>query len=102
MFSSPKLTLKQLYVKLTYKIQGFQTIFHERKNPNDVLRMVCLIKEEIANNLEIRFDLMDCEFPSIWIEVKNENQKPTLVAGYYREWTQNGDNSLSEPYQFKH
>ena len=26
-------------------------------------------------------------------ELKNQNQKPTLVAGYYREWTRNGDNS---------
>ena len=43
--------------------------------------------------MEIRLDLMDCEFPSIWIELKNVNQKPTLVAGYFIEWTWNGDNS---------
>ena len=61
---------KTIICESDYKIQGFQTIFHERKNPNDVLRVICLIKEELVNNMQIRFDLMDCDFPSIWIELK--------------------------------
>ena len=85
---------KSINCETDYKILGFETIFHERKNPNDVLRIICLVKEELMSNLEIRFDLMDCEFPSIWIELKHEHQKSTIFVGFYREWTRNGDNSL--------
>ena len=85
--------MKAINCESDYKIQGFQTIFHERENPNDVLRIVCLVKEELLNNLEIRYDLMNCDFPSVWLELKNDNQKLTIIAGFYREWTRNGDNS---------
>ena len=42
---------KAINCESDYKIQGFQTIFHERENPNDVLRIVCLVKEELLNKL---------------------------------------------------
>ena len=51
-------------------VSGYQSVFHERKNPNEVLRIVCLVKEELLSNLEIRFDLMSCDFPSIWLELR--------------------------------
>ena len=34
---------------------------------------------------------MSSEFPSIWVEYKNENSKNVLICGLYREWTKNGD-----------
>ena len=54
---------------------------------------ICLIKEMWAKKVIIREDLMTCDFPSIWLEIKEENCKPTVLAGFYREWTQNGDNT---------
>ena len=69
---------KSINCETDYIIQGYQTIFHERKNPNDVLRMICLVKEELSNKIEIRYDIMNCEFPSIWLEVSDEILKPTI------------------------
>ena len=39
---------KSINCETDYIIRGYQTIFHERKNPNDVLRMICLVKEELT------------------------------------------------------
>ena len=36
---------------------------------------------------------MTPEFPSIWLQSKNANGKTTLIAGFYREWSQNGKDS---------
>ena len=33
---------------------------------------------------------MQVDFPSIWLELKEE-KKSTILRGFYREWTQNGD-----------
>ena len=42
---------KSINCETDYVIQGYQTIFHERENPNDVLRLVCLVKEELMTNI---------------------------------------------------
>ena len=82
---------KQIICEADYQIKGYRTIFQERKNPNDLLRIVCLVKDEWFSKIEIREDLMSWDFPSIWVEICKENKKPVFVAGIYREWTQNGD-----------
>ena len=84
---------KQIICEGDYRINGYKTVFQERTNPNDWLRIVCLIKDSWVNKVTIREDLMTCDFPSIWLEIKEENCKPTVLAGFYREWTQNGDNT---------
>ena len=32
-------------------------------------------------------------FPPFGLKIKNDRQKSTLIAGFYREWTRNGENS---------
>ena len=35
---------------------------------------------------------MSDEFPSIWLEYQSDNKKkPTLISGFYRVWTQDGE-----------
>ena len=43
--------------------------------------------------ISIRTDLMSNKFVSIWLEVKTSHIQTTLVSGFYREWTFEGDNS---------
>ena len=36
---------------------------------------------------------MSVDFPSIWLELKEDNCKSTIMVGFYREWTHDGDSS---------
>ena len=68
---------KTIICESDYKIQGFQTIFHERKNPNDVLRVICLIKEELViilsgsyyskTNVDIAGSYLPCSIFSLMV-----------------------------------
>ena len=66
-----------------YSVKGYVTTLQERKNPNDVIRIVGLVKEDLVNKMKVRFYLMNYTFPSIWIEMKEENKKPILLAGFH-------------------
>ena len=82
---------KQINCETDFVIKGYKTILQERENPNDNLRIVCLVKEIWHSKMVVREDLMCTGFPSIWLEINEENKKPTILGGFYREWTQNGD-----------
>ena len=77
-----------------YYIKGYKTIV-QKKDPKEKskspTRIICLVDAKIGENSKTRIDLMDSEFPSIWVEYKNENSKNVLICGLYREWTKNGD-----------
>ena len=55
------------------------------------------IKESISTDFVIAQDLMCTSFPSIWLERRrqgNNNIENSLaIGGFYREWSQNGQNS---------
>ena len=36
---------------------------------------------------------MDDSFPSIWMEVDSKSKDPTIIYGFYREWSQNKENT---------
>ena len=61
-----------------YKIKGYKTWFHLKKEPIHKTRMISLINEN-KENLKIRTDLMDTEIPSIWVEELNENSKIIIM-----------------------
>ena len=52
-----------------YQIQGYKTVFQERKSAQSKLRIIWLVKNLLAQKMKVRKDLMSGEFPSIWIEV---------------------------------
>ena len=70
----------------------FQRFLLLKSKVNNNTRIQCLVKENIANFTKVRSDLMNEEFPSIWIDYKqDQGKKSTLIAGFYRVWTQEGD-----------
>ena len=53
-----------------------------------------LIRTTIAEQITLKTDLMSPDFPSIWLEHRDAKKHPTLIAGFYREWTRNGINTV--------
>ena len=78
-----------------YKIKGYKTWFHLKKEPIHKTRMISLINEN-KENLKIRTDLMDTEIPSIWVEELNENSKNILTCGLHREWPHEGSRTVEQ------
>ena len=54
--------------------------------------MICLMREEeiIKSNISVRHDLMNKNFPSIWLEIKQNHRQNLLLCGCYREWSNEG------------
>ena len=68
----------------------------KRKSEEEKVRVVYVFKEELSSKIKVREDLMSIEFPSIWLEVKQNTGKNLLVCGYYREWSKNGKKTEKE------
>ena len=76
-----------------YKIKGYKTVIPKKEGEAGQIRIMGLVEEAKQDRIRTREDLMDKDFSSIWMEVKNEKTKNTLVCGFYREWTKDGDTS---------
>ena len=76
-----------------YKIQGFKTLVQTKKNNTLPTRIICLIDEDLVNQIIIRTDLTSVDFPSLWVEIENMG-KNILCGGFYREWAPNGDKTI--------
>ena len=55
--------------------------------------MIGLISDK-NDEIKIRTDLMDSNFPSIWCEETRVNEKNLLICGFYREWCSEGVRSI--------
>ena len=65
----------------SYVIKGYKS-FLPLKNPNiNVVRIVCLVKENLLPFIKVRSDLMSEDFPSIWLEYQ-----PDLKKAYSLFW----------------
>ena len=86
-----------LEIEKDYSINGFKTIFPLRSSSKDKIRIICLLREELAGDFQILKSSMNCKFPSIWLEkTKKENNSEVnslAIGGFYREWSHNGANS---------
>jgi hypothetical protein len=69
-----------------YKIQGFKTIIQNKKDSQTPTRIICLVDEKLSNDVTIRMDLTDENFPSLWIELENNAGTNTICGGFYRKW----------------
>lgn len=85
--------------KYLFAIEGFRTIFPKVKSGKKT-RILCIVKESIFNRITPRFDLMQEEFPSIWLEFSGKNKKNIIIGGYYREWgnQSKGEKSIQDQY----
>ena len=83
-------------IKTDFILAGYETVVQKRKSDEEKVRVVWVFKEELSSEIKVREDLMSNEFPSIWLEVKQNTGKNLLVGGYYREWSKNGKKSEKE------
>ena len=45
---------------------------------------------------KVRKDIMSTNFPSIWLETNETGQKPIVICGCYRVWTNDGTKTMEE------
>ena len=81
-------------VEEDFKIQGFKTLVQKKEKLSDVTRIICLIDENLQDNIIVRSDLSTNEFPSLWVELENNSGKNIICGGFYREWSPKGDKSI--------
>ena len=87
---------KELKTEADYQIAGYKTIFQKRNTDSNILRIICLIKDEIAESITTLDKIMSVDIPSIWIEFKDQKQMKTAIGSFYREWTHEGIKSDEE------
>ena len=75
---------KQIITKIDYQISGYETILPRILPNSTLIRKICLIKKDLSEKVECKDDLMVAEFPSIWLEVKDPNEKKLAIGGFYR------------------
>ena len=80
--------------ELDYQIRGFKTVIQTKNNSALPTRIICLIDEELSDQIIIRTDLTSADFPSLWVEIENDYGKNVLCGGFYREWSPSGDRSI--------
>jgi exonuclease III len=73
-----------------FVIKGFNTVMQRVSEEEDIVRVIALIRENTGLEIKTRSDLMSDSFPSVWLEIKEENKSSTLLGGFYRQWTNNG------------
>ena len=82
---------RRLVKEDSYLIEGYKTVLPLKKENDELVRIVCLVKDHLLPFVKIRKDLMSNEFPSIWIDFNPDAKtKPVRLAGFYRVWTQDG------------
>ena len=81
---------KAVMKETDYQIAGYDTILPLRNKSSNHIRIIALVKQKIKNLVEVRTDLMSEDFPSIWLEIK-ENIKgqlwclDSIVNGHTKE-----------------
>ena len=54
----------------SYTIPGYKTLQPMKTKEEDLVRIICLVKENLSTKIKLRIDLMTTDFPSIWLEFK--------------------------------
>ena len=66
------------------------------KEDNKLVRILCLVKKDLFNNIKVVESQMSNTFPSIWVEFTNQKGTRVLIGGFYREWSNEGLTSESD------
>ena len=69
-----------------FVIKGFNTVIQRVSEEEDIVRIIALIRENTGLEIKTRSDLMSDSFPSVWLELQDENKSNTLLGGFYRQW----------------
>ena len=62
---------KNVHSKEGEKIEGYDTILPKLTIVNPTIKIMCLVRSELANDIICREELMTADFPSIWLQSKN-------------------------------
>ena len=81
-------------IRNNFKIWGFDTFYPLQPEPNDKVRIVCLVRQDPEIKYAMRDDLMSAKIPTIWVEYRTNTNNKFLIGGCYREWTNDGDDSI--------
>ena len=84
---------------IDYKIKGYSTHIQSVTHDEDLVRVIALTKDNIGIRFELKPDLMQESYPSIWIEIQDKHRSKSLVGGFYRQWSSDG--KLTVPEQAK-
>ena len=71
-------------------MKEYKAFFPKLKTEDTKIRIITLVSEKFAEEVILREDLMNEDYPSIWLQVKNSNKKDILLCGQYREWDHEG------------
>ena len=77
-----------------YKIKGFKTVIQNKNEESRPTRIIGLIDENLSSRTIIRNDLTSPDFPSIWVELENNQGANTVCGGFYREWAPKGIDTI--------
>ena len=69
---------------IDYKIKGYTTHIQSVAQDGDLVRVIALTKDNIGARFELKQELMQESYPSIWIEVQDIHGSKTLIGGFYR------------------
>ena len=75
--------------KTDYQIEGYETILPKMDN-NNLVRILCLVKNDRINQISTVESLMSTDFPTIWLEYTSQKGAKFLIGGFYRVWTNAG------------
>ena len=68
----------------------------KRSSIKDNVRIICLVRTNFEESITILDQIMTTEIPTIWLELKEANQRKTAIGGFYREWTHEGTKTVEE------
>ena len=54
------------------------------------------MRTNFEESITILDQIMTTEIPTIWLELKEANQRKTAIGGFYREWTHEGTKTVEE------
>ena len=63
---------------------------------NNLVRILCLVKNDRINQISTVESLMSTDFPTIWLEYTSQKGAKFLIGGFYRVWTNAGITTEAE------
>ena len=69
-----------------FRIEGYQTIIPKLETSSSKVRIICLVQEEISENILVVDKAMYEDIASIWLSLRCKDRRPLNMCGVYRQW----------------
>ena len=87
---------RAITTKNDYQVEGYVTMLPKIRDGGNIVRVLCLVKNEIQERVKLLEHFMSEDFSSIWLEYTDLLGAKTNIGGFYREWTCDGLSSESD------